>query len=234
MICVKGTLIVIEGLDGSGKATQTQLLLEALSEKKDQQVKKISFPNYNSPSSALVKMYLNGEFAQSAQQVNPYAASCFYSVDRYASYQMDWAEFYQAGGVILADRYTTSNAVHQCAKLPPKEWDAYLQWLFSFEYQKMELPKPDLVLYLDVAPSISQKLLLTRYNGKENQKDLHEKDTAYLQKSRQAAEYCIQALGWKRIVCTYQEKMRLQQDIHQEIIRVVERLLDEKKGCCYG
>ena len=168
---MKGKLIVLEGLDGSGKATQANLLYEFLREKKIS-VRKITFPNYESDSSALVKMYLAGEFGDSAQDVNAYAASLFYSVDRYAGYRKDWGEFYEAGGVLVADRYTTSNAVHQCAKLPRSEWASYLQWLFDLEYQKMGIPCPDLVIYLDVDPQISQRLMEERYHGDETKKML--------------------------------------------------------------
>ena len=133
---MSGRLIVLEGLDGSGKATQAGLLYEALCGRGEQAMK-ITFPNYESDSSALVKMYLGGAFGQDVNDVNAYAASSFYSVDRYASYKTLWGCFYHDGGTVIADRYTTSNAVHQCSKLPREEWDAYLAWLFDFEYRKL-------------------------------------------------------------------------------------------------
>ena len=172
---MSGRLIVLEGLDGSGKATQAGLLYEALCGRGEQAMK-ITFPNYESDSSALVKMYLGGAFGQDVNDVNAYAASSFYSVDRYASYKTLWGCFYHDGGTVIADRYTTSNAVHQCSKLPREEWDAYLAWLFDFEYRKIAIPEPDTVVYLDVDPEVSQRLMSQRYHGDEEKKDIHEKN----------------------------------------------------------
>ena len=140
----KGKLIVLEGLDGSGKATQAKLLAEHLAAQ-GVPVQKITFPDYASDSSALVKMYLAGQFGQHPDDVNAYAASSFYAVDRYASYKTSWGSFYEQGGVIIADRYTTSNAVHQCSKLPPEQWDDFLCWAFDYEYRLLGLPAPDAV-----------------------------------------------------------------------------------------
>ena len=147
----KGKLIVLEGLDGSGKATQAKLLAAHLKEQ-GFSVREITFPNYESDSSALVKMYLAGQFGQHPDDVNAYAASSFYAVDRYASYKKDWGSFYENGGIIIADRYTTSNAVHQCSKLPPEQWESFLGWLFDFEFHLLGLPAPDEVIYLQVRP----------------------------------------------------------------------------------
>lgn len=194
-----GKLIVIEGLDGSGKATQAALLAKAL-EKENRKVKQVTFPDYQSDSSALVRMYLSGEFGDKPDSVNAYAASTFYAVDRYASFQKNWKAFYEAGGIVVADRYTTSNAVHQCAKLPSTEWKEYLDWLFSFEYEKIQIPAPDLVIYLDMDPMVSQKLMDGRYQN-SGSKDIHEKDVEYLKRSRKSARYCQQQLGWKCIPC---------------------------------
>ncbi|HCG59977.1 MAG TPA: thymidylate kinase, partial [Lachnospiraceae bacterium] len=141
---MKGKLIVIEGLDGSGKATQAKRLAAAL-QQSGERVREISFPNYDSDSSALVKMYLSGAFGTQPGDVNAYAASSFYAVDRYAGMKQDWGSFYDEGGILIADRYTTSNAVHQCCKLPRDGWDDYLDWLFDFEYRLLRLPEPDLV-----------------------------------------------------------------------------------------
>lgn len=213
---MSGKLIVLEGLDGSGKATQTKLLYQSLCEK--MHAMQITFPNYESDSSALVKMYLSGQFGQEAEDVNAYAASSFYSVDRYASYKTVWGDFYQSGGVVVSDRYTTSNAVHQCAKLPKENWDAYLAWLFDFEYNKIAIPKPDVVIYLDVDPDVSQKLMTQRYDGNEQKKDIHEKNIAYLRHSRIAAQYCAKTLGWHRVeCCTQNEEMRTREEIHQDV-----------------
>ena len=140
----KGRLLVIEGLDGSGKATQAKLLAAHLAES-GRKVMEITFPDYESDSSALVKMYLSGRFGDKPDDVNPYAASSFYAVDRYASYKTKWGSFYEAGGIVIADRYTTSNAVHQCSKLPPEQWDDFLRWAFDYEYRLLGLPAPDAV-----------------------------------------------------------------------------------------
>ena len=221
---MKGKLIVLEGLDGSGKATQAQLLHEALCAQ-GLAVRKVTFPDYQHPSSTLVKQYLAGEFGSRPEDVNAYAASCFYSVDRYASYKTQWGAFYQAGGIVVADRYTTSNAVHQCAKLPKQQWDEYLAWLFDFEYEKIAIPAPDMVIYLDVAPEVSQKLMTGRYHGDESKKDVHEKDVEYLARSRNAAEFCAAHLGWETVHCTQGDAMRSIEDIQSEVRKLAQRVI---------
>lgn len=170
----KGKLIVLEGLDGSGKGTQAKLLAKHLTVT-GHLVREITFPDYDSDSSALVKMYLAGQFGDKPDDVNAYAASSFYAVDRYAGYKSDWGKFYEEGGILIADRYTTSNAVHQCSKLPPEQWDAFLQWLFDYEYHLLGLPAPDKVIYLQVDPAVSQRLMTARYHGDETRKDVHER-----------------------------------------------------------
>ncbi len=215
---MRGQLIVIEGLDGSGKATQAKLLCEEMC-KKGKKVRQVSFPDYASESSALVKMYLAGEFGTNPSDVNAYAASSFYAVDRYASYKKDWGRFYEDGGIIIADRYTTSNAIHQCSKLPEKEWNAYLGWLFHYEYRLLGIPEPDIVLYLRVDPGVSQKLMTGRYKGHEEKKDIHEKDVAYLNHCRIAADYCAEKLGWRTIECADGGGMRTIEDIQGEILQ---------------
>ena len=201
----KGKLIVLEGLDGSGKGTQAKLLAKHLTVT-NHLVREITFPDYDSDSSALVKMYLAGQFGDKPDDVNAYAASSFYAVDRYAGYKSDWGKFYEEGGILIADRYTTSNAVHQCSKLPPEQWDTFLQWLFDYEYHLLGLPAPDKVIYLQVDPAVSQRLMTARYHGDETRKDVHEKDTEYLARSRRAAEYCAAHLGWDTVHCTAGEK----------------------------
>ena len=213
----KGTLIVIEGLDGSGKATQARLLLESL-QQRGRNVRQVSFPNYDSDSSALVKMYLAGDFGSDPGDVNAYAASTFFAVDRYASFKQDWRSFYENGGIIIADRYTTSNAVHQCSKLPEAEWEDYLNWLFHFEYELLGIPAPDRVFYLQTAPGVNQQLLDHRYHGDEQKKDIHERNADYLAHSRAAAEYCAKKLGWTTIHCVRNDAMRGIQEIHEELL----------------
>ena len=223
-----GKLIIFEGLDGSGKGTQTYLTAENL-RAEGRELRQITFPNYQSPSSSLVKMYLGGEFGQRPDDVNAYAASSFYAVDRYASYKTDWGSFYREGGLVLSDRYTTSNAVHQCSKLPPMHWDGFLNWLFDFEYKKIGIPAPDCVVYLAVDPEVSQKLMTERYHGDESRKDIQEKDREYMARSRAAAEYCARMLGWQRIECTTLENgaktMRTVQDINAEVLAQIRPLL---------
>ena len=216
----KGKLYVIEGLDGSGKGTQAELLFGKL-KKKGIEVRKVSFPNYASDSSAPVRMYLRGDFGTDPSSVNAYAASSFYAVDRYAGYKADWGSFYEEGGIIIADRYTTSNAVHQCSKLPEEEWDAFLQWLFRYEYDLLGIPAPESVIYLEVDPEISQKLMAGRYEGDEARKDIHERNVQYLQRSAKAAAYCCQKLGWKKISCALEWKMRAIEDISAEIMETL-------------
>lgn len=219
-----GKLIVIEGVDGSGKGTQTAMLYEKLL-LQGVNVRKVSFPCYDSPASQPVKMYLAGEFGKAASDVNAYAASIIYAVDRFASFKTDWGGFYEDGGIILADRYTTSNAVHQCSKLPRESWGEYLNWLFETEYGKIAIPKPDIVIYLRVDGDVSQRLLTSRYNGNESKKDIHERDLQYLQNSRTAAAYCAEKCGWQIIECCENGEMRSIEDINNEIIAKINNVL---------
>lgn len=216
-------LVVIEGLDGSGKGTQAALLYDAAAAK-DGAVK-ITFPDYDSPSSALVKMYLSGAFGEDAEAVNAYAASAFYAVDRFASFQTKWGADYRAGRLILADRYVTSNIVFQLSKLPESEWDEYTAWLEDFEYGRLGLPRPDRVLYLDVEPSVSQRLLSGRYAGDNTKKDIHERDLDYLVHCRKCALYAAEKLHWDVIDCVQNGEMRSIEDIQNELQRKLEDLL---------
>jgi len=216
-------LIVIEGLDGSGKATQAKLLAERL-QAAGMKVRKVSFPDYDSPSSSLVRMYLAGEFGSHPDDVNAYAASSFYAVDRYASFKKDWEKDYEEG-IIIADRYTTSNAIHQCSKLDKSEWDGYLDWLFHYEYKMLGIPEPSAVIYLRVDPEVSQRLMSERYGGHEEKKDIHEKDMEYLNRCRLAADYCSRQLGWKTIECATRNGMRSIEEIGKDVVILVEDLL---------
>lgn len=195
-----GKIIVIEGLDASGKDTQSRLLQEKL-QSEGLETYKLDLPYYNDPSSTLVKMYLGGELGDKPSDVNAYAASTFYAVDRYASFKKYWQKEYESDKIIIANRYTTSNASHQMTKLPESEWDTYLDWLFSFEYKKMEIPEPDCVIFLDMPVDISQKLLMKRYEGDSTKKDVHERDIDYLKACHKAAEYASKKLSWNVITC---------------------------------
>ena len=215
-----GKLIVIEGLDGSGKSTQLELLNENLI-KKGIDTRSVSFPNYDSPSSTLVKMYLGGDFGKNPNDVNAFAASVFYTVDRYASFKTDWGEYYNNGGTIISGRYTTSNAVHQASKLPVTQWEAFLSWLYDFEYNKIGIPKPDKVIFLDMPIEVSQKLLSKRYNGDENKKDIHESDTEYLNKCRKAALFTAEYSNWEIIPCAKDGEARSIEDIANDVLNSV-------------
>lgn len=219
-----GKVIVIEGLDGSGKATQTERLYELLSAR-GVQVRRVSFPDYDSPSSALVKMYLNGEFGSDPGDVNGYAAAAFYAVDRYASFKKDWGKAYDDGAVILCDRYATSNAVYQMTKVPQCEREEYLRWLEELEYCRLGIPRPDLVIYLDVPTDISQSLMSRRYDGDESKKDLHERNLAYLAQCGESARYSAMKLNWNVISCVRDGKMRSIDDISAEIAKLTDKLI---------
>ncbi len=219
-----GKLIVIEGLDGSGKSTQENLLRQKLAEK-GIKINSIKLPNYDDPACEPVKMYLAGRFGSNPSDVNAYAASSFFAVDRYVSYNCYWKEKYLAGEIFLADRYTTSNAYHQLTKTPESEWDAYLEWLEDFEYNKMGIPKPDAVIYLDMPIEVSQKLMSGRYNGDESKKDIHEKDVEYLNSCRNAADYSCSKLGWTRIVCAENGEPLSIEEISEKVFEAVSSAL---------
>lgn len=196
---MRGRLIVIDGIDGCGKTTQLDRLVRLFSEK--HRVKGISFPEYDKPSAALVKMYLNGDFSRSAAGVNAYAASAFYAVDRYASYKLYWEKDYLEGGLIIAGRYVSSNIIHQMSKLPFKEWDGFIEWLEDHEYVRLGLPRPDRTLLLDIPVLLSEKRVSERYGGDEGRKDIHERDRAYMEKCRECALYAAGKLGWDVVPC---------------------------------
>ena len=217
---IKNKFIVIEGLDGSGKATQTEILRKYLTEKGNT-VTKLTFPDYDSKSSALVKMYLDGELGDKPQDVNAYAASAFYAVDRVASYLKYWKKDYENGNYILADRYATSNIIYQMSKIEKDKWDAFIDFQSDFEYNKLVVPKPDLVIYLDVEPEVSQKLMSKRYAGDESKKDLHEKNVEFLLNCRKSALYAADRLGWVKVSCTAGGEMRSIEDISADILNIV-------------
>ena len=220
-----GRLIVFEGTDGSGKSTQFARLCQRVSEK-GLEFRKLTFPQYAEPSSALIRMYLGGEFGDKPGDVNPYAASAFYAVDRYASLKKVWGEYYENGGLILTDRYTTSNAVHQGAKCAPGERGDYLRWLDDFEHDKLGLPRPDMVIYLDVPTEASVQMLRAREAQTNTTADIHEQDTAYLATCRECAGQAADILGWQRIRCLDENgRLRSIEDIHEEIWALVSPIL---------
>ena len=221
-----GKLIVIEGTDGSGKSTQFRALTERL-QQEGQEFKTLVFPQYSEPSSALIRMYLGGEFGSHPSDVNAYAASAFYAVDRYASYKKAWGQWYEEGGLIVSDRYTTSNAVHQASKEPPEKQSEFLKWLYEFEYDKLGLPRPDLTIYLDVPTAFTEKLMRHREAETNTHADIHEQDLSYLATCRETGRAAAKFYGWNIIECVQDGQMRSIEDIHEEIYRLV-------KGCLEG
>lgn len=215
-----GKLIVIDGLDGSGKTTQHSLAVESLL-KRNINAMGISFPNYDEPSSALIKMYLGGEFGKNPSDVNAYAASSFYAVDRYAGYKKFWESFYSDGGVVVAARYTSSNMFHQMCKLPEREWDSFLQWIEDYEYVKLCIPKPDTVIFLDMDPLVSRQLISKRYGGNETKRDVHEQNFEYLLSCRKAALYASDKLGFSVVSCSENGKPYSVDETQKNILRIV-------------
>lgn len=192
--------IDLEGLDGCGKTTQTELICKRLADD-GIEYKKIKMPDYESDSSILVRKYLNGDFGDKPNDVNAYATSVLYAADRFASYTEKWKKDYLDGKLIFADRYTPANAIYQMTKLPKSEWAEYLDWLFDFEYEKIGIPSPDKVIFLDMPVDISQKLMTSRYDGDENKKDVHEADVAFLNACREAALYAAEKCNWVIVNC---------------------------------
>lgn len=220
----KGKLIVIEGTDGSGKATQTKELYDRLvSEGK--KVIKVDYPNYGSESCALVNMYLRGDFGDKATDVDPYVASTFYAVDRYASFKTEWEKYYNEGYIILADRYTTSNMVHQASKLDGAKLDGYLEWLHGLEYTMYKIPEPNSVIYLDVPTDYTLKMMEDRELKNGQGKDIHECDAEFLRKSSENAQYIIDKYSWLKIDCVSNGVLRSIEDIHNEVYGKVKEVL---------
>ena len=218
---MSGKLIVFEGTDGSGKSTQFQRCCQAL-QAQGRTFRTIRYPRYEAESSALVRMYLGGAFGSHPDDVNAYAASTFFAVDRYAGYKQEWEEYYQAGGLMVMDRYTTSNAVHQAAKLPQQQREAFFHWLFDLEYSRMGLPRPDQVIWLDMPTHLAVANLRRREATTHTQADIHEVDTAYLSACAQAAAQAAQLYGWQRIPCVDQGgRLRSVEEIHQDIMQYI-------------
>lgn len=221
-----GKLIVLEGTDGSGKSTQMQLLASRL-EKEGFDFRRLQFPQYSEPSSALIRMYLGGEFGENPSDVNAYAASTFYAVDRFASFAGKWKDFYENGGVLISDRYTTSNAVHQGGKMEEDEQRDFFRWLYDLEYEKMGLPKPDLVLLLDMPTELSRKLMRHREESTNTTADIHEKNVEYLAACRKTAARAADFYGWQKVSCAKDGEIRTPEEIHEEIFGYVRACLED-------
>ena len=222
-----GKLIVIEGTDSSGKETQTRKLYERL-EKEITNVRKLSFPNYKSPACEPVKMYLAGAFGDNALDINPYPVSTMFAIDRYASYKMEWEKFYRDGGIIVTDRYTTSNMVHQASKIESiDKKNEYLDWLEELEYSKMGIPRPDLIIFLNMPTETAAELMAQRKNKitGEDIKDIHEKDISYLKKSYENACNIAKKYNWLEIKCVENGRLKTIDEIGKEIFSVVKKIL---------
>ncbi len=222
-----GKLIVIEGTDGTGKSTQFAMLTRRL-KKEGTAFRRIQFPQYLEPSSALIRMYLNGEFGENPNDVNAYAASTFYAVDRYASYQRVWKQDYLDGGMILSDRYTTSNAVHQGGKLEGAAREEFFSWLYDLEFNRMGLPKPDLVLCLDMPIEMSEALMRKRESDTGTKADIHERDDGYLHRCREVAKQAAAYFGWTTVSCVKDGQLRTIEDIHEELYIYVKACLEDR------
>ena len=216
----KGTVIVIEGTDGSGKQTQSEKLYKALLEM-GLKVRKVQYPDYDSESSALVKMYLRGDFGMDPESVSPYVASSFFAVDRYASFNTSWKDFYEEGGIVIADRYATANMVHQASKIADEsERVKFLDWEYDLEFNMYRIPVPDIVFFLDVPPAVSRRLTADRKNKitGEDGKDIHESDLHHMESSYQNAHFVADRYKWEKIMCTYGGEMRPIEDIFSEVL----------------
>lgn len=223
---MRGKLIVLEGTDGAGKATQARLMAQRL-EREDVRFREVDFPRYGSPFAVPVERYLQGELGKRPGDVSAYAASTLYAVDRYASYRQDWGADYTGGALILANRYTTSNAVHQASKLPEEERQEYLDWLFDLEYRRLALPEPDLVIYLDLPAEISAQMLRLRQEATHTKGDIHEQDGAYLRACRESARTIAKRLGWRVVDCSRAGAVRTPEEIHQELWTLVRPLTEQ-------
>ena len=220
-----GKIFVIDGTDGSGKQTQFMKLQERLT-KENINYKTVSFPNYDSPSSSLVKMYLSGEFGTDAKKISPYIASTFYAADRYATYKKDLEEYYNNGGIILADRYTTANMVHQAGKIADKtERKKFLDWLCDFEFNMYGLPVPTEVFFLNMPVEKSLELIKNRENKFTHnaQKDIHESDEKHIIDSYNAACDVAIKYNWYTIECIKDGSLRTIEDIHEEIFKEIQK-----------
>ena len=218
-----GALIVFEGIDGSGKTTQLKHLCRRL---EDEGVRflKLNFPQYDKPSSALIKMYLNGEFGENPQDVNPYAASTFFAVDRFASFVKTWRDAYNNDTLILTDRYTTSNALHQGAKLPRQQQTDFFKWLYAFEFDLMGLPKPDIVMYMDIPAETTLARIKKRKAETGASTDIHEQDEQYLKDCQQCGMQAAEFYGWRKISCCINDTERTEQEIHEEIYMTLQKM----------
>lgn len=220
---MSGKLVVIEGIDGSGKSTQFRLLCDALT-RDGVDFRRVVFPRYDNPSSTLIRMYLGGEFGSDPDAVNAYAASSFFAVDRYASFVQDWRDYYLGGGLVLTDRYTTSNALHQGAKMASDEREQFFKWLYEYEFDLIGLPKPDLTFYVNITVSLAAKRLRSREEQTGTRADIHEQDLPYLESCAQSGTAAAEHFGWYVVDSVKNNEQRTPEEIHKEIYNKVQSL----------
>lgn len=221
-----GKLIVFEGIDGSGKSTQSNLLRERLRQE-GVPFRSVTFPRYDNPSATLIKMYLGGEFGTRPGDVNAYAASTFFAVDRFASFRQDWQSYYDEGGLLILDRYTTSNAIHQGAKLSKEQRSEFFRWLYDFEFNLIGIPRPDAVLYMDIDLSVAEQRILSREAATGVAADIHEKDLSYLGLCHDCGRQAAAELGWYAVTVATEEKQRSIEEIHEEIYRICKEIIND-------
>ncbi|MCL2220922.1 MAG: thymidylate kinase [Oscillospiraceae bacterium] len=219
-----GKLIVFEGIDGSGKSTQFKLMCERL-KAEGRDFRRVQFPRYDEPSSALIKMYLSGDFGKDPGAVNAYAASSFYAVDRFASFVMDWQNYYESGGLILTDRYTTSNALHQGAKMAFGERKNFFEWLYDHEFDRFGLPRPDMVLFMSIDASLAANRLRMRETETGTDADIHENNLVYLAACAESGNEAAAQYGWSVVECARDGHSRSENDIHNEVYDMLSRCL---------
>lgn len=209
-------LIVIDGIDGTGKATQAGLLFSELKDR-GEKVRLLDFPAYDCGGSILVRQYLEGRFGLDPTVLDPYLISPFYSIDRVISYLTDWRDSYRAGEWLISNRYTTSNMIHQASKLPAAERSAYFRWLEEVEYDNFDLPRPDMTILLDLLFEVSDRLRINR-----NHLDIHERATDYLKDCRETALMAADEYRWKVIDCSDGHDILSPEKIHGLIMTEID------------
>lgn len=224
---MKGKFIVIEGTDGSGKKTQAKILCEKLNEAGINCIVQ-SFPNYDSPACTPVKMYLNGEFGDIGC-LDAYQANSLYAVDRLCT-MMCLKDHIENGGSIVFDRYVESTMLHQAALIEnQEERDKFLDYVNDFEFGKLKLPKPDLVIFLDIPVEVSKKLADSRGEYKSgNKKDILEQDISHLTKAYNSGKYVANKYGWTQISCLNESgNLKSIEEISNDIFEVVKKLFNK-------
>ncbi len=217
-----GKFIVIDGTDGSGKKTQTDLLYDYL-KNNGYQVEKISFPSYGTPSAYFVESYLGGKYGSTANETGAKLTSLFYALDRYDK-KFIIKQMLSEGKVVIADRYVTANMGHQGSKTDNQaEMEEYFHWLYDLEYNICQIPKPDINVLLHVSSDINAQLITDRGNTK----DLHEKDPEHLKRAEMA--YLTMAKLFPKemtlIECVKDNQIMSREEIHELIKAKVMPLL---------